>query len=185
MITIEAKNIEYAKAVLWNSPKTIKTAAAAAINRTVTTVKAKISKSIRENYIIKDRDIKSNVSTERASSSNLRGVISSKGTANLITAFRVSPRKKGPVHVQVLKKGSLKPVPGLFIGRSLKGFVGAMQRTKRNARYPLRVPRGPSVPQMFGPKNVMGELVPLAEETLNERFLHEIDHRFNKLGGKQ
>lgn len=184
MITIEAKNIEYAKAVLGNSPKAIKTAAAAAINRTVTTVKAKTSKSIRENYTIKARDIKSKVSTKRASSSNLRGVISSTGNANLITAFRVRPRKKGPVRVQVLKKGSLKPVPGLFVGRSLKGFVGAMQRTKRNARYPLRIPRGPSVPQMFGSKNVMGELVPLAEETLNKRFLHEIDYRLDKLGGK-
>ena len=40
MITIEAKNIEYARIVLGNSPKAIKAAAAAAINRTVTTIKA-------------------------------------------------------------------------------------------------------------------------------------------------
>lgn len=72
-------------------------------------------------------------------------------------------------------------MPGLFLGVSRKGYTGAMQRAQRKARYPLRIPYGPSVPQMFGSENVIGELTPLAEATLNKRFLHEVEYRFGKI----
>ena len=35
--------------------------------------------------------------------------------------------------------------------------------------------------EMFGAENVIGELTPLAEATLNERFLHEVEYRFQKM----
>ena len=99
----------------------------------------------------------------------------------LLTAFRVRNHKRAPVKVQIRKQGGAKSVPGLFLGVSRNGYKGAMQRKKRKARYPLRIPYGPSVPQMFGAENVIGELTPLAEATLNERFLHEVEYRFQKM----
>ena len=180
MINIDARNLEYAQQLLGDTPKQIHIAAALAINDAVTKTKAQISKSIRKNYTIKAKDIKGNLSVKRASSKHLQGIIASRGRPPLLTAFDVFAYKRGPVGVKIRKQGNRKRVPGLFLGTSRKGYVGAMQRTQLHARYPLRIPYGPSVPQMFGSADVISELVPLAEATLNERFLHEVEYRFSK-----
>lgn len=181
MISIEAKNLEYAQQMLGGAPKQIEQAAANAINRTITKIKTQTSKSIRKNYLISAKNVKGTLNIKRASRSKLRGVLASRGRPVLLTAFRVRANKRGPVKVQVRKQSGAKAVPGLFLGVSRKGYTGAMQRTQRKARYPLRIPYGPSVPQMFGSENVIGELTPLAEATLNERFLHEVEYRFSKM----
>lgn len=181
MISIDAKNVEYAQHLLGAAPKQIELAAVNAINRTITKIKTQTSKSIRKNYLVSAKNIKGTLNIKRASRSKLRGVLASQGSPLLLTAFRVRTNKRGPVKVQVRKQSGAKAVPGLFLGVSRKGYAGAMQRAKRKARYPLRIPYGPSVPQMFGSENVIGELTPLAEATLNERFLHEVEYRFSKM----
>ncbi len=180
MISINAENLAYAQQLLGNAPKEINKAAASAINRTVTKLKTQTSKSIRKNYTISAKNIKGTFNVQRANHGNMRGALVSRGRPSLLTEFGVRRNKRGPVKVQVRRQSSAKSVPGLFLGTSRKGYVGAMQRTQRKARYPLRVPYGPSVPQMFGSENVIGELTPLAEATLNERFLHEVEYRFGK-----
>ena len=179
MISIDAKEIEKAKSLLKNYPQQVIAAAASAINRTSAMVK-----TIRKNYLISAKDIKSTLSIKRASRLKLTGMISSIGQAPLITAFRVRAYKKGPVRVQVMKKNKPKPVLGLFIGSSLKGYVGAMQRKNLSMRYPLRIPHGPSVPQMFSADRSMSVIAPFAEKTLNRRFLHEVSYRYGKFGGR-
>lgn len=184
MISIDAKEIEKAKLLLQKCPKQVTAAAASAINRTSTAVKTQVAKTIRANYLISAKDIKGTLNIKRASSLKLTGMISSIGAAPLITAFRVRIYKKGPVRVQVLKNSRPKAVPGLFIGTSLKGYVGAMQRKNLRMRYPLRIPHGPSVPQMFAAKRSMSTIAPFAEKTLNQRFLHEVQYRLGKYGGQ-
>lgn len=181
MISIDAKNIEYAQQMLGKVPKEINLAAVNAINRTITKIKTQTSKSIRKNYLVSAKNVKGTLNIKRASRSKLCGVLASKGSPLLLTAFRVRNHKRGPVKVQIRKQGVAKSVPGLFLGVSRNGYTGAMQRKKRKERYPLRIPYGPSVPQMFGAENVIGELTPLAEATLNERFLHEVEYRFQKM----
>lgn len=181
MISIDAKNLEYAQRRLGGAPKQIEQAAANAINYTITKIKTQTSKSIRKNYLVSAKNVKGALNIKRASRSKLCGVLASQGSPLLLTAFRVRNHKRGPVKVQIRKQGGAKSVPGLFLGVSRNGYKGAMQRKKRKARYPLRIPYGPSVPQMFGAENVIGELTPLAEATLNERFLHEVEYRFSKM----
>lgn len=181
MISIDAKNMEYAQQLLGNAPKEINLAAVNAINRTITKIKTQTSKSIRKNYLVSAKNVKGTLNIKRASLSKLCGVLASQGSPLLLTAFRVRNHKRGPVKVQIRKQGGAKSVPGLFLGVSRNGYTGAMQRKKRKARYPLRIPYGPSVPQMFGAENVIGELTPLAEATLNERFLHEVEYCFRKM----
>lgn len=180
MISINAENLAYAQQLLGDAPKHIHIAAMHAINRTITKLKTQTSKSIRKNYLISAKYIKGTFNVQRANHGNLRGTLVSRGRPALLTAFRVRANKRGPVKVQVRRLSSAKAVPGLFLGVSRKGYAGAMQRTRRKARYPLRIPYGPSVPQMFGSENVISELTPLAEATLNERFLHEVNYRFSK-----
>lgn len=180
MISIKAENLEYARMLLGDAPKQIHWAAVRAINRAVTTVRANASKKIRQNYTIKAPDIKKTFSVKRANGRSLHGAVVSRGRPPLLTAFDVRAYKRGPVGVKIRKQGDIKRVPGLFLGTSRTGYVGAMQRTQLHARYPLRIPYGPSVPQMFGSPDVVGELATLAQATLNQRFLHEVEYRFNK-----
>lgn len=184
MISIDADNYENAKALLQNAPAQVGAAVTNAINRTATTVKAHVSKTIRKNYLISAKDIKGTLSIKRATRSNLKGMISSIGPAPLLTSFKVRVYKKGPVRVQVLKNSKPESIPGLFVGTALKGYVGAMQRKNLSARYPLRIPYGPSVSQMFSAERSMSEIAPFAEKTLNERFLHEVDYRLGRYGGR-
>lgn len=196
MITIESKNIEYAQAMLGDMPKQIRAAANSAINRTLTMVRSKSSKSIRANYLVNKNKLKGRITKQRSKVRFLRGSVSIHGRPFLLSNFKVSlPRlrtnrktnkkyRKGPVRVQVLKQGTLKPVRGLFIGTTRAGSVLPMRRVGKS-RYPLEALYGPSLPQMFGSKRVLTELVPLAKETLNKRFLREVNYRFDKLhGGK-
>ncbi len=180
MISIEAENIEYARQMLAGAPKKVRYAATNAINRTVTKMKTQVSKTIRKNYLVSAKDVKGTLSIKRASGTRLQGSITSTGRSPLLTAFRVRVNKRGPVKVQVRRGAGAKAVPGLFLGTSRKGYVGAMMRKKLHARYPLKIPYGPSVPKMFGSENVLAELTPMAEKTLNERFLHEVEYQFNK-----
>lgn len=180
MISIKGENLEYAQMLLGNAPKQIQWAAVRAINRTVTSVKANVSKKIRQNYTIKAPEVKKTLAVRRADGRRLRGAVVSHGRPLLLTAFDVRTYKRGPIGVKVRKQKDIRRVPGLFLGTSRTGYVGAMQRTQR-ARYPLRVPYGPSVPQMFGSADVISELIPLAEKTLNKRFLHEVEYRFSKM----
>ena len=55
-----------------------------------------------------------------------------------------------------------------------------MKRISRQP-YPLKTPAGPSVPQMVGNENTLRELVPEAERTLNERFIHEVEFRMGRI----
>lgn len=182
MISIDAKNLEYAQRRLGGAPKQIEQAAANAINYTITKIKTQTSKSIRKNYLVSAKKVKGALNIKRASRSKLRGVLASQGSPLLLTAFRISVNKRGgPLKAKVRKQSRVKAVPGLFLGVSRKGYTGVMQRAQRKARYPLRIPYGPSVPQMFGSENVIGELTPLAEATLNKRFLHEVEYRFGKI----
>ena len=196
MITIESKNIEYAQAMLGDMPKQIRAAANSAINSTVTKIGGKTSKMIRAKYIISASKINGRIAKERSTVRFLRGAVSIHGRPFLLSNFKVSLPKartnrktkkkyrKGPVRVQVLKQCSLKPVRGLFIGTTRAGSVLPMRRVGKS-RYPLETLYGPSLPQMFGSKRVLTELVPLAKKNLNGRFLHEINHRFGKIhGGK-
>lgn len=180
MISIEAKNLDYAQRLLASAPKGVRYAAINAINRTVTKMKTQVSKSIRKNYLVSAKDVKGTLSIKRASGARIQGSITSTGSSPLLTAFRVRVNKRGPVKVQVRRGVSAKAVPGLFLGTSRKGYIGAMMRKKIHARYPLKIPYGPSVPKMFGSENVMAELTPMAEKTLNERFLHEVEYQFSK-----
>lgn len=180
MIKISTENINNAKKLLEIAPNEIANAALAAINRTATTVNTQASKSIREKYIVKAKDLKNRIKKYRASKNSMTAKIVGTGDRLLITHFKVSRNKKGPLKAQILKAGSMKAVPGMFYGKTKRGFEGVLKR-KTSARYPLDVPHGPSVPTMFGRDDVMKKLTTLADETLNKRFEHEISYRFNKI----
>lgn len=184
MITIsfDQKHIERAKTMLAIAPKEADRAAAAAINRTLTHVPKEMAKTVRGKYIVRAGSIKKSLRKNRASARKLAGEIISTGKSMPLTSFKIGGGRRGPMRVKVLRRGSPKPVKGLFVRPFPKGYDGPMKR-ERIARYPLKTPAGPSIPQMVGNEEIFSKWGDEAEEFLNKRFTHEIDFRFSKLFG--
>lgn len=195
-ITIDEKALKTARELFADSPKVVRIAAAKAINRANSAVQKEVSKAIRKNYEISAKNIKKGFKLKRATAGQPMGAVISRGTPTLITHFKLKPdptkmmaalrngaiagKSVGPISVKVKKSSSFVPVRGLFIQKSSRsGYAGAMQRYVKSA-YPLHIPYGPSVPQMFGNEETLAELIPVAEEVLNDRFLHEITVRYVK-----
>lgn len=195
-ISIDEKLVKEAYDLFADNHKVVRIAAAKAINRANGAVQKEVSKAIRKNYEISAKNIKKGFKLKRATAGQPMGAVISRGTPTLITHFKLKPdptkmmaalrngaiagKSVGPISVKVKKGSSFVPVRGLFIQKSSRsGYAGAMQRYVKSA-YPLHIPYGPSVPQMFGNEETLAELIPVAEEVLNDRFLHEITVRYMK-----
>lgn len=178
-VELDKKVLNTAHNLFANAREQVGRAAGVAINRTLVSLRKETSVSIRKRYVINAGPIKKAFTMRRANKSSTQGSLVAKGTVLDLSYFRLRKPKRGPMRVQVLKAGGLKPVKGLF---SHKGRRPMMRTTA--AAYPLRVPQGPSVPQMFGNEETLKALAPKAEETLNKRFLHEIVYRYKKIHGR-
>lgn len=182
-ISISEDNLKKVQIMIEKSPENVEQAARNALNRTIGSVRKEISVNIRKNYEIKAKDIKSALNLRHATNTSLIAEIKSKGSPRILQAFRVTmykPNKKGytkPPRARVFKVGSMKTVKGMFVNK--KRYLTQRTTTKR---YPLRTPYGPSIPQMMGSKKVIDVIKDKAQDTLNKRFLHEIEYRFGKLG---
>lgn len=195
-ISIDEKLVKEAYDLFADNYKVVRIAAAKTINRANSAVQKEVSKSIRKNYEISAKNIKKGFKLKRATAGQPMGAVISRSTPTLITHFKLKPdptkmmaalrsgaiagKSVGPISVKVKKGSSYVPIRGLFIQKSSRsGYAGAMQRYVKSA-YPLHIPYGPSVPQMFGNEETLAELIPIAEEVLNDRFLHEITVRYVK-----
>ena len=195
-ISIDEKLVKEAYDLFADNHKVVRIAAAKAINRANTAVQKEVSKAIRKNYEISAKNIKKGFKLKRATAGQPIGAVISRGAPTLITRFKLKPdptkmmaalrsgaiagKSVGPISVKVKKGSSFVPIRGLFIQKSSRsGYAGPMERYSKSA-YPLHIPYGPSVTQMFGNEETLAELIPIAEEVLNDRFLHEITIRYVK-----
>lgn len=154
----------------------------AAINRTLTHMRAEISKAVRSRYTAKAKDIKGTFKLKKATPARLTGEVWSQGRPLPLAKFKISSRSKSrPLKVAVLKSGGAKPVKGLFINPSSSGKYSGFLYRYRKTRYPLRIPYGPSVPQMVGNEQVLPRIVEGSQTYLKARFLHEIEYRLSRL----
>ena len=179
-VELNKKVLETAHNLFANAREQVGRAAGVAINRTLESLRKEASVSIRQRYVIKAGTVKNSFTLRRADRSSTRGSLVSKGNVLDLSQFNLKkPKRRGPMRVQVLKAGGLKPVKGLFVRKGRR----PMMRTTA-AAYPLRIPQGPSVPQMFGNEETLQEFAPKAEKILNKRFLHEIVYRYKKIHGR-
>ena len=183
-ITFDLQGVSMAQAMLQACPHRVKAAAVNAINRTITKMRTAVSVNVRREYVIPAKVVKNTLFIARASRNRVRGLIRSTGRPVPLQAFRVSSgRRKGPLKAKVRKKAAPVAVPGMFRGVSRRGYAGLMQRRRRKQAYPLRVPYGPSVPQMLGADQVKANIEKEAEQFLRKRFLHEVEQQLRIYGG--
>lgn len=193
-ITFDNNSLNTAQKLLVVSPLKVRKAASNAIGRTVTSMRSKVSKHIRQTYTARASSIKGTIVAKGPTRDKLQGTIRASGSPLNLTHFRLLPnpmsiiklyktgrkpkRRKRPMRVQIKKRGVTASVPGLFIQKSSRsGYAGPMHRYTKTA-YPIRIPYGPSVPQMFGSEDVLSTFTPESERYLNKRFLHEIQRQF-------
>lgn len=70
---------------------------------------------------------------------------------------------------------------GLFFGNTTKGENAPFLRTTEK-RKPINILYGPSLPEMMDNKDVLEFMASIAQDTLNNRFEHEINFRLSKKG---
>lgn len=161
----------------------IPAAAASAINRTVTYTKTQLSKEIRARYAIKAKDLNGNFKVKKASKHKLEASINSSGRPlTLPSHFNVTPRNVVPGRRYIvrakIKKGQAQAIntsPSAFIAM-LRGVKQVVRREGPN-RYPIKVLRTLSIPQMASNDEVYDKVNELAKRKLNERVTHEINWR--------
>lgn len=176
-VKLDEDAIEVAWALLDGSKKEIHRALARAINRTNVVIGKEISKTVREGYYVPAKTVKQSLLYNRATAHNLHSIVKSIGRRLPLEEFKVTGGRRGPFSAQVKKAGAPRTVRGVFkYGRHF------LHRYK-GTRYPLTAAVGPSVPQMVGNDKIINRILPVAERTLNDRFMHEVVWRFGRSGG--
>ena len=110
MISIDAKNLEYAQQMLANAPKEIKRAIKSSINKSTKPIKTKVAKLVKERYVIPSGVVKKKVEIRKATLARLTGVVMSTGRPATLTRFDVRKSKKGPMRARVLRSSNPKPI---------------------------------------------------------------------------
>ena len=162
-----------------------------AINKAAAIAQTAGAKQVREDYIIKARDLKSNTSMQKASGLNPEAVINIKGKRIPLFFFQTSRNSVG-IRVRVKRSGAARTIPHVFYVWSARSGRGRIQEREGRPRLPIGARNrensafrqnaellGPSVPQMYQ------RAVPLIQKTFRDRvpgiIAHEVKYRKSKL----
>ena len=153
-------------------------AMARAINRAIQGARTAASKSIRKVYRVKAGDIRQTMTLRRATPARLEASVTSVGRKLPLFAFAPRPSKpgtggKGRPHLTVsVRKGRRTKHRRAWIGTFLSRLQVAMRTSSK--RFPVRMLKGPAIPQMLGVPDVIAEVELVATERLDQRIDHEI-----------
>lgn len=198
-IKIDDKGLKQTIKKLSAFPKEIPKATVAALNRTATFANNRIKKEVIKKYSIKSAEVQQTLTMKKATTQNLTTYISSEGRRYTLAHFernlKSAAKRGGAVKVQV-KKGGTKTVntqPGAFVAsmsgpkkkRGVKktttsGIFLIAQRVGA-ARYPIKVLRTLSVPQMISSNDISEIVLKESQSMLQKRIEHEVEYRLSKL----
>ncbi|PKL00063.1 MAG: hypothetical protein CVV56_08085 [Tenericutes bacterium HGW-Tenericutes-1] len=147
-----------------------------AINRATANMKTTANKEARILYHLKSKDISTTFTLKKASKSNLKALVISKGSKLGLEKYKVSPTQpkpgKAPKVLKVaVKKDGLKPIEGAFVA-DIHG-IKIFKRTTKN-RLPITRKMGPSVPQILKNKDIVKSTEKAAMKIYKTRLDHEI-----------
>jgi hypothetical protein len=183
VINIDTSSLQRLQREMRTIQNEIPSAAASALNRTVTYTKTQLSKEIRERYAIKAKDLNGNFKVRKANKYKLEASINSSGRPlTLPSHFNVTPRNVVPgrryiVRAKIKKRQAqaINTAPAAFIA-TLRGIKQVVRREGPN-RYPIKVLRTLSIPQMASNDQVYDKVERLAKNKLDDRVIHEINWR--------
>lgn len=173
-------------------------AIARALNRSVSNVRANITKEVRNDYHIKAGDVRKTLKDFKANRNKLVASVKSSGGVIGLDHFKVSPKTVNPNRKSQLKiatkKDGVKQILGAFIAdvngvkvfnrtgeekvRATKGRYANRPNVKRE---PIARKFGPSVPQMLGNEEVANRIKQKSHETYENRLTHEIEYILSRI----
>lgn len=177
MITIDANLIREVEVQLGSFKNKAPAVISRALNRATANAKTNAVKKVREEYIIKAKDVRDTIKVTKANRKSLGAVVSSTGGHIPLIKFKVSPKtarpKKQPKILKAaVKKDGLKEVIGAFVANVNGDKV--FKRTSRS-RLPIEQLFGPAVPQMLGNVDIKTYVETEAMKTFNRRLDHEMN----------
>lgn len=177
MIDLTIPQMENLQKKLEKIPRKIQVVTASAINRSASAAKTQAGRSIRETYIVKQKDVTETIKIKNANSGDLSAEIKSTGNVLELMKFKVRVNKQLPTRgkyaVASVKKGSSKMINGSFVTSMGNSHTNVFTRISKK-RLPIRGHYGPSVPQMLANENVISKVEEKAAEVLETRLEHEI-----------
>lgn len=169
-----------------------------ALNKTLTGIKTDSSAEIRTVVTAKKAAVDETFKIQKASTGNMKAVISSTGKPLALIDYSTRQTQKG-ISVQVRKDRARKIVPGTFITTMKSGHKGVFWRewhggTKKKVnpkmnyaalprQYRLKIKEryGPRVPDIMSNEPVMKNILAKAGDRLHNNLEHETDYEFSKL----
>ena len=193
MIEIDKRELNDIINRLGGSEKKAKDVLRRTLNRVGAKVRTELDREVRRTYMVKQKDVLKVLKFKKGTHSDICAEISAKGGFMPLQYFKTSPTlakavqnlgiEAKPIKARVKKSGSLKKVAGMFAQVSTKtGNVNLMKRLS-GSRYPAPMVMGPSLPEMFGNKEILSEIEEVAAETYHKRLEHEIGYVLSKGGG--
>lgn len=151
-----------------------------ALSRTVSYAQTHIVKSLKENFTIQSKAVKSSMRVRKDDKSGAAQIIVS-GPPLGIDKYSVKPKydttgsSRRPVIVSVTR-GVNKTVGNGFI------WQGHVFRRQTDGRLPIEKVVGPAVAQILDTPEVLEEISENTQEFYEKRLNHEIDHLMGKDG---
>lgn len=199
-IFVDTKQIDRLCIELKDFPIEVGEATRLALNRTMDHVVTKAGQLVSKSYAVKSSEVKESFKggIKKPTKSNLNASVTSIGHTLSIAHFPHSPSspgKKSIIKVKIKKSEGYKAIntnPKPFI---MTTGAKTEDKTQFNVfkrvgkeRFPVKVIRTLSIPQMITNENVGSQIQEAATTKLNERLEHEIIRQMttisNKIGGK-
>ncbi len=177
MIRVDATKLREVEQQLGSFSNKAPTVISRALNRAAQNAKASTVSKLREEYILKAKDIRDTIKIRKATQRSLGAVVTSIGNKVPLIKFKVSPNKPNPqkpskVLKAGVKKGGLKEIIGAFVANINGNKV--FEREGKN-RLPIKQLFGPSVPEMLGNESVKTYIEREATKMFDKRLEHEIN----------
>lgn len=144
-IRFDDDKIKKVQRELRNFPKALPKVMSRGLNRTATSARTEISRSLSKRIGLKIKDVRDKLSLQRASYSNWRSAVRISGKKIGLIKFRVRQTKKGVTYKHGRKRVLVRHA---FIATMKTGHRGVFLR-KGIERLPIKEIRGPSLAQVF------------------------------------
>lgn len=166
-------DIEKGQKLLAGIPDGAQRAVLNAFNRALTSGKAAGVKSVRNEYAVRADAVRKSFIMHRASRSNLKAELVSRGGNLPLSRFHYKPTsdttgaKRKQIRVEVKKTG-LKPLGQAFV------WQGKVMQRLGNERLPIRQAYAIAVPVMLAHENVVEDVQTALIDATRKRMKHEV-----------
>ncbi len=203
-LRINSRGTEKLIRALRKTPKGFEKAATRAINKSLTSARARMVQLVREDVAVRAKDVRGQLEISKASWTRQYGKIIGTGKKGIPLLNYVRGSKKAPstrrlrsgayrpnigVPVVIYKDRGIKPAHGVFIQRMRSGHVGAFKKTgigdgrrTRNGRTEIKERYGPSPLKILASERYDKKLSKFTDRVMQKNVAYEVDRELKRLG---